>query len=185
MVALKGVPVQPEVPLMRSHHAIAVVAVILMPGAVAALCACRESAGAGASISQRVCPLERNPIGADGRRLRLSNWAVLHPQAAYDSGRRGDGPLQSQRETVMGRDQGPFKLDSAWPRLAWWSAAALVSISVLLGFVVLARYSERSHARYLQCDLPRDRHHCRQGAGGRATAAAAHPDTYCLDQRYT
>jgi cytochrome c553 len=42
----------------------------------------------------------------------------------------------------MGRDQGPFKLDSAWPRLAWWSAAALVSVSVLLGFVVLARYQQ-------------------------------------------
>jgi cytochrome c553 len=42
----------------------------------------------------------------------------------------------------MGRDQGPFKLDNAWPRLAWWSAAALVSVSVLLGFVVLARYQQ-------------------------------------------
>ena len=40
----------------------------------------------------------------------------------------------------MGRDQGPFKLDNPWPRIGWWSAAALVSVSFVLGFVVLARY---------------------------------------------
>ena len=42
----------------------------------------------------------------------------------------------------MGRDQGPFKLDNAWPRIGWWSAAALVGVSVVLGFVVLARYQQ-------------------------------------------
>ena len=42
----------------------------------------------------------------------------------------------------MGRDQGPFKLDNPWPRVGWWSAAALVSVSVVLGFLVLARYQQ-------------------------------------------
>jgi cytochrome c553 len=42
----------------------------------------------------------------------------------------------------MGRDQGPFKLDNPWPRIGWWLVAALVSVSVVLGFVVLARYQQ-------------------------------------------
>jgi cytochrome c553 len=40
----------------------------------------------------------------------------------------------------MGR--GPFKLDNPWPRIGWWSAAMLVGVSVVLGFVVLAPYQQ-------------------------------------------
>jgi len=39
----------------------------------------------------------------------------------------------------MARDRGPFKLDSPWPRIAWWSTAGLLAISVVLGFIVLGR----------------------------------------------
>ena len=42
----------------------------------------------------------------------------------------------------MGGDQGPLKLENPWPRLGWWSAAALVTVSVVLGFVVLPRYQQ-------------------------------------------
>ena len=42
----------------------------------------------------------------------------------------------------MGRDQGPLKLDNPWPRLGWWSAAAIVAVSLVLGFVVLPRYQQ-------------------------------------------
>jgi cytochrome c553 len=37
----------------------------------------------------------------------------------------------------MARDRGPFKLDNPWPRIAWWSTAGLLAISVILGFIVL------------------------------------------------
>jgi C4-dicarboxylate-specific signal transduction histidine kinase len=43
---------------------------------------------------------------------------------------------------MMVRDQGPFRLDNAWPRIGWWSAAVLVSVSFVLGFVVLARFQQ-------------------------------------------
>src|SRR5208283_2998360 len=82
------------------------------------------------------------PIGADGRRLRLSDRAVLLSQAAFGSGCRGNEPVQPQGATVMGRDQGPFKLDNPWSRIGWWSAAAVVGVSFFLGFVVLGRYQE-------------------------------------------
>jgi len=39
----------------------------------------------------------------------------------------------------MARDRGPFKLDNPWPRIAWWSTAGLLAISLILGFVVLGR----------------------------------------------
>jgi len=42
----------------------------------------------------------------------------------------------------MGRDQGPFKLDNPWARIGWLSAAAVVGVSFVLGFVVLGRYQE-------------------------------------------
>jgi cytochrome c553 len=42
----------------------------------------------------------------------------------------------------MGRDQGPFKLANPWPRSGGWSAVTLVGFSVVLGFVVLARYQQ-------------------------------------------
>jgi acetyltransferase-like isoleucine patch superfamily enzyme len=37
----------------------------------------------------------------------------------------------------MARDRGPFKIDNAWPRIAWWSTAGLLAISLIPGFVVL------------------------------------------------
>jgi cytochrome c553 len=40
----------------------------------------------------------------------------------------------------MVRDQDPPNLDNPWPRIGWWFTAALVSVSIVLGFVVLARY---------------------------------------------
>jgi cytochrome c553 len=42
----------------------------------------------------------------------------------------------------MVRDQGPFRLDNPWPRIGWWFTAGLVSVSFVLGFVVLARYQQ-------------------------------------------
>jgi cytochrome c553 len=47
---------------------------------------------------------------------------------------------------VTGRDQGPFELDNPWPAIGWWSAAVLVSVSVVLGFVVLGRYQQNGTA---------------------------------------
>jgi cytochrome c553 len=46
----------------------------------------------------------------------------------------------------MGRDQDPFNLDNPWPRIGWWSAAVLVGVSVVLGFVVLGRYQQNGPA---------------------------------------
>lgn len=43
---------------------------------------------------------------------------------------------------TMRPDQGTFKHNNPWPRIAWWSAALLVSVSVVLGFVVLGRYQQ-------------------------------------------
>jgi cytochrome c553 len=40
----------------------------------------------------------------------------------------------------MGRDQGPFKLDNSWSRIAWWCTASLIGVSFVLGFIVLDRY---------------------------------------------
>jgi len=40
----------------------------------------------------------------------------------------------------MVRDQDPRSLDNPWPRIGWWFTAALVSVSIVLGFVLLARY---------------------------------------------
>ena len=42
----------------------------------------------------------------------------------------------------MARDRGPFRLYNRWPLIGWLSAAALVSVSFVLGFVVLARYQQ-------------------------------------------
>jgi cytochrome c553 len=47
----------------------------------------------------------------------------------------------------MAGHQGPFKLDNPWPpRIGWWSATALVSVPVVLGFIVLARYQQNGPA---------------------------------------
>jgi len=37
----------------------------------------------------------------------------------------------------MARDRGLFKLDNPWPRIAWWSTAGLLAMSLILGFIVL------------------------------------------------
>jgi cytochrome c553 len=37
----------------------------------------------------------------------------------------------------MAREPGPFNTDNPWPRIAWWSAAGLVVVGAILGFVVL------------------------------------------------
>jgi cytochrome c553 len=42
----------------------------------------------------------------------------------------------------MTRDQGPFGRDNPWPQLGWLSLAALVGISLALGFLVLDRYQQ-------------------------------------------
>ncbi|MBV8192238.1 MAG: c-type cytochrome [Alphaproteobacteria bacterium] len=42
----------------------------------------------------------------------------------------------------MARDQGPFKLTNPWPKIGWWSAAALLAVSSILGFLVLARVQQ-------------------------------------------
>lgn len=40
----------------------------------------------------------------------------------------------------MNEDTGPFRLANSLPRIAWSSLAAVVGISVVLGFVILGRY---------------------------------------------
>jgi cytochrome c553 len=42
----------------------------------------------------------------------------------------------------MARDQGAFELDNPWPRIGWASAAGLIVISAVLGFIVLSRYQQ-------------------------------------------
>ncbi len=42
----------------------------------------------------------------------------------------------------MDRDQGGIERDNPWPRIGWSSAAALLVVSVLLGFVILPRYEQ-------------------------------------------
>jgi hypothetical protein len=42
----------------------------------------------------------------------------------------------------MNKDTGPFRLANSWPRIAWGSLAAVVGISVVLGFVILSRYQQ-------------------------------------------
>ena len=42
--------------------------------------------------------------------------------------------------TCRGQDQ--MRADNPWPRIGWWSAAALVGVSFVLGFVVLGRYQQ-------------------------------------------
>jgi len=37
----------------------------------------------------------------------------------------------------MMHDQGLFRTDNPWPRIGWWSVAALVAVGIILGFVVL------------------------------------------------
>jgi cytochrome c553 len=46
----------------------------------------------------------------------------------------------------VSRDTGPFKLDSPWPRIGWWSTAAVVGVSFVLGFVVLGRSQQSGPA---------------------------------------
>jgi cytochrome c553 len=37
---------------------------------------------------------------------------------------------------------GRYQDDNPWPRIGWWSAAALVGVSFVLGFIVLGRYQQ-------------------------------------------
>ena len=39
-------------------------------------------------------------------------------------------------------DQLQIKPDNPWPRIGWWSAAGLVGVAFVLGFVVLGRYQQ-------------------------------------------
>jgi cytochrome c553 len=42
----------------------------------------------------------------------------------------------------MARDKGAFRLANPWPRFAWLTCAAIVGISLALGFLVLDRYQQ-------------------------------------------
>jgi cytochrome c553 len=42
----------------------------------------------------------------------------------------------------MSRDQGPFRLDNPWSLIGWWFTAAVIGISFVFGFAVLARYQQ-------------------------------------------
>jgi|SRR5271166_2825214 len=44
----------------------------------------------------------------------------------------------------MARDKGPFRLANPWPRAGWGSLAAIVGISLVLGFIVLSRYQQNA-----------------------------------------
>jgi cytochrome c553 len=43
---------------------------------------------------------------------------------------------------MTGHDQDQMTADNPWPRIGWWSAAALVGVSFVLGFIVLGRYQQ-------------------------------------------
>jgi cytochrome c553 len=47
---------------------------------------------------------------------------------------------------MTGRDQSADRLDNPWPSVGWASLAALVGISVVLGFAVLSRYQQNDPA---------------------------------------
>jgi cytochrome c553 len=42
----------------------------------------------------------------------------------------------------MGAEQGKSELERPWPKIGWWSAAAVVGVPFVLGFVVLGRYQQ-------------------------------------------
>jgi cytochrome c553 len=44
----------------------------------------------------------------------------------------------------MARDKGAFRLSNPWPRFAWLTWAAIVGISLVLGFLVLDRYRQNN-----------------------------------------
>jgi cytochrome c553 len=46
----------------------------------------------------------------------------------------------------MVREQGPFKLDNPWSRIAWVSTAVVVVVCFLFGFVVLGRFQQNGPA---------------------------------------
>jgi cytochrome c553 len=43
---------------------------------------------------------------------------------------------------MTGGRQDQLRADNPWPRIGWWSAAALVGVSFVLGFIVLGRYQQ-------------------------------------------
>ena len=46
----------------------------------------------------------------------------------------------------MGHDHDTSEMGNPWPRAGWWSAAVLICVSAVLGFVVLARYQQNGPA---------------------------------------
>src|SRR3984893_426432 len=105
------------------------------------LCACGESAQARSRILERLRAVERDPPGLDASRLRLSDRPVLDPEIV-GSCLRGDSADYWRRRAMIAPDQGTFKLENPWPRIGWSSAAGLIVISAVLGFVVLSRYQQ-------------------------------------------
>jgi cytochrome c553 len=47
---------------------------------------------------------------------------------------------------MMARNQGAFRLDNPWQRIAWITYVAIIITSSLLGFVVLSRYQQNAEA---------------------------------------
>jgi len=46
----------------------------------------------------------------------------------------------------MVREQGPFKHDDPWPRIAWGTMAVVFIVSFLIGFIVLGRFQKNGPA---------------------------------------
>ncbi|HWS63391.1 MAG TPA: c-type cytochrome [Steroidobacteraceae bacterium] len=46
----------------------------------------------------------------------------------------------------MVREQGPFKHDDPWPRIAWGTMAVVFIVSFLIGFIVLGRFQQNGPA---------------------------------------
>ena len=47
---------------------------------------------------------------------------------------------------MMVRDHGPFKLANPWPQIGWWAAISVLTVSVILGFLVLSRFQQNGPA---------------------------------------
>jgi hypothetical protein len=42
----------------------------------------------------------------------------------------------------MPADQGPFYAHNPWPRIAWFTAAIVISVSLVLGLLILSPYQQ-------------------------------------------
>ena len=85
----------------------------------------------------------------------------------------------------MARDKGVFRLSNPWPRFAWLAWAAIVGISLALGFLVLDRYQQNDPPLGLWGAI------CRglgitadTWPGERGCTAAAHSVAYSLDEQH-